>query len=229
MSEAAASEGIRLSGVRAVVAQRMMESLRGSAQLTYFADADITDMLAKRRDWKHSGHSIGLEDCVMAALVSALRDFPDFNALLEDEVVRVSGQVDISVAISSPAGLMTPVVRRVDLLTLSEIAERRRDLVTRAQAGRLKVSEMKGGTITLSNLGLTRVRHFTPILNAPQIALLGLGRIEDTARPDGAGGFVWRKTIGLSLTTDHRAQDGDPSGRFLAAICNELEKFAAEP
>lgn len=229
MSEAIQPKGERLGGVRGVIAQRMMESLSGSAQLTYFADADVTDLLARRAEWKAQGQAIGLEDCVIAALAAVLPEFPDFNAWLDDSVLTRVSQLDVSVAISAPSGLMTPVVRGADALGLSEIAANRRDLVDRALSARLKVSEMKGGTFTISNLGLTRVRHFTPILNRPQVALLGLGRIEDVGQRGGDGELVWRKQMGLSLTADHRVLDGDPSGRFLTALCAALESFSACP
>lgn len=222
-------EGERIQGVRAAIARRMMDSLRDAAQLTYFDDADVTRALTQREGWKAAGQRIGIEDMVIAAIALAVRKFPDFNATVEDDMFRVLPNVDVSVAISTPAGLMTPVVRDVQAASLVEIAERRRDLVTRAMEGRLKVSEMKGGSFTISNLGLTRVRHFTPILNRPQVALLGIGRITDMVGLDAGGTLSNRKLMGLSLTADHRVIDGEPSGRFLACLCEELENFRSEP
>ena len=216
----------KLSGIRAVIAERMLGSLHEAAQLTYFADADITGLLEKRATWKEAGRKIGIEDCIIAALARALAEFPSFNAHCEGDTFTPLKGMDIAVAISSPAGLMTPVVRSAQSASLDDIAASRRDLVARAMEGRLKVSEMKGGSFTISNLGLTRVQHFTPILNRPQVALLGLGRIEPVARPHSDGGVLWGQKIGLSLTADHRVVDGDPSGQFLARICEELEDFA---
>lgn len=219
----------KLGGIRAMIASRMHASLQEAAQLTYFADADISNLLQLRESWKADGHQIGIEDCIVAVLARSLTQFPDFNALLDGEVFSPSAVIDISVAISSPGGLVTPVLRDVGQSGLLGLAEHRRDLVSRAMAGKLKVADMKGGTFTISNLGLTRVRHFTPILNRPQVALLGIGRIEDVAKPDDKGGIRWRKMMGLSLTADHRVLDGDPSGQFLADICKGLEDFTHRP
>lgn len=214
-----------LGGVRAVIAKRMHESLQESAQLTYFADADVTRLLDMRRQWKADGKRIGIEDCIIAAIAGALIDFPEFNATLNKDGLAQQPQLDVSIAISSPSGLVTPVLRDAGAQSLEQIAENRRDLVERALASKLKVSEMKGGTFTISNLGLTRVRHFTPILNRPQVALLGIGRIERIAAEGKDGSLEWRDRMGLSLTADHRVLDGDPSGRFLGRICNALERI----
>lgn len=223
------NQAVRITGIRSVIAKRMVESLASAAQLTYFADADITGLLASREEWKNAGQSVGIEDCIIYAIARSLSGFPDFNATLEEDMFARSDAINMSVAISSPTGLMTPVVRGVEQLSLSDIAEKRRDLVTRALEGRLEVEDMKGGTFTVSNLGLTRVRHFTPILNRPQVALLGIGRIEEVAKQGRNGRLDWRKVVGLSLTADHRILDGDPSGRFLAALCEGLENFDGQP
>ncbi|MEM8696554.1 MAG: 2-oxo acid dehydrogenase subunit E2 [Pseudomonadota bacterium] len=220
--------GERLKPVRAMIASRMKASLEAGAQLSYFADVDVTTLLQSRKEWKAAGHAIGIEDCIIAALSLVLRDFPEFNATLSDGLISVTPVQDIAVAISTDTGLMTPIIRDAGALSLTEIGKKRRDLVQRGRAGTLKVSEMKGGSFTISNLGLTRVRHFTPILNHPQVALLGLGRIEDRYRPDGAGWAVSR-IMGLSLTADHQWLDGEPCGRFLEALCDALEDFSPAP
>lgn len=213
-----------LGGIRAVIAKRMHDSLKETAQLTYFGDADITALMATRRCWKAEGRRVGIEDCIIAAIAKALKKFPEFNAIFDDKGLALQQQLDVSIAISSPAGLVTPVLRGAELDNIEAIAAKRGDLVRRALAGQLAVSDMKGGTFTISNLGLTRVRHFTPILNRPQVALLGIGRIEKVAVPGPDGSTLWRDRMGLSLTADHRVLDGDPSGRFLGEICNALER-----
>jgi len=222
MSGAVEEVGTRLSGARRVIAQRMMQSLATTAQLTYQTDVDITDLLVRRAGWKAAGLRIGIEDCVIAALAGALLAHPQLNGTVDGDVVRIAPAVDISVAISV-GGLMTPVIRDAASLDLRAVAAARASLVERARAGALQVSEMKGGTTTLSNLGLTVVRHFTPILNGGQLTLLGLGRIETRIARDADGGIVDRQTIGLSLTADHRVVDGEPAGRFLGEICERLQ------
>ena len=214
--------GERLAGARRVIAQRMMQSLATSAQLTYHADADITDLMARRAAWKARGVGVSLEDCAIAALAGALAARPQLNGTLQDDVLKLEASVDVAVAISVGGGLMTPVVRNADRLDLAGVAAARADLVARARSSALKVSEMKGGTTTLSNLGLTVVRHFTPILNSGQLTLLGLGRIETRLARRATGDIVERLSLGLSLTADHRVVDGEPAGRLLGDICERL-------
>lgn len=218
---------IPLKGVRGVIAARMMDSLQQSAQLTYHAEADIAPLLVQRQEWKARGLKISVEDCVIHALARVLAEFPHFNGTLEEGVFTPSSGLDLSIAITTPGGLMTPVLRGASCLSLLEIAAARADLVARATAGKLAVSQMKGGSFTLSNLGTTRVRFFTPILNRPQVALLGLGRVEPVLRPDGGDGLRVAQLLGLSLTADHRLLDGYPCGQFLEALCHAVEQFAA--
>jgi pyruvate dehydrogenase E2 component (dihydrolipoamide acetyltransferase) len=214
--------GTHLAGARRVIAQRMMRSLATTAQLTYQTEVDITELLARRSAWKAAGLRIGVEDCAIAALAQALGAHPQLNGVTDGEVLKLASAVDVSVAISVGAALMTPVIRGADRLDLLGIAEARAALVERARAGRLQVSEMKGGTTTISNLGLTVVRHFTPILNGGQLTLLGLGRVETRLARNAAGEIVDRQTLGLSLTADHRIVDGEPAGRLLDAVCERL-------
>lgn len=218
---------IPLKGVRGVIAARMMDSLQHSAQLTYHAEADISILLGQRQAWKEQGQKISVEDCVIHALVRVLADFPHFNGTLEDGLFTPSATLDLSIAITTPGGLMTPVLRDAGSLSLVQIAAARADLVSRANAGKLAVSQMKGGSFTLSNLGTTRVRFFTPILNRPQVALLGLGRVEPVLLPDATGGVRVAQRLGLSLTADHRLLDGYPCGQFLERLCHALERFEA--
>ena len=218
----AQSDGRRLAGARRVIAQRMMQSLAASAQLTYHTDADVTELMARRTGWKARGAGISLEDCAIAALAGALAAQPQLNGTLQDDLLKLEAAVDVAVAISVGDGLMTPVIRNADRLDLAGVAAARADLVARARSGALKVSEMKGGTTTISNLGLTVVRHFTPILNGGQLTLLGLGRIETRLARSATGEVVERLSLGLSLTADHRVVDGEPAGHLLGDICERL-------
>tara|TARA_B100000678_G_C18226228_1_gene508968 strand:- start:2981 stop:3691 length:711 start_codon:yes stop_codon:yes gene_type:complete len=214
-----------LRGVRKVIAQRMQESLKSTAQLTYHADADVTDLMEVRRHWKADGRHISLEDCLLFALTRTLRELTDFNGVADESSFTPSATVDMALAISSPNGLMTPVLRGIESLSLDDLARKRRDTVERALAGKLAVSEMKGGSFTLSNLGHTRVKYFTPILNAGQIGILGVGRMIQQLRLSEQQTPKSRSMLPLSLTTDHRIVDGDPSGRFLTLLCEQLEEF----
>lgn len=216
---------VPLRGVRKIIAQRMQDSLKSTAQLTYHADADITDLMTRRRSWKADGRKVSVEDCLLFAVSKALTAMPDFNGVADEDSLTRSKSVDISLAISSPVGLMTPILRNVQTLSLDDLSKVRRDTVERALSGKLAVSEMKGGSFTLSNLGHTRVRYFTPILNAGQIAILGVGRLVQNLELSDEHALEQRSMLPLSLTADHRIVDGEPAGRFLTLLCEHLENF----
>jgi len=202
---------LRFAGVRGVIARRMAESLATTAQLSFFADAEARAMTSARAAWKEGGVKVGYEDLVIHALSRLLPDFPLFNAHeIEGEVVP-QADIHVGVAIALPGSLVVPCVFDCAGKDLPTIAAERASLVERAPKNRLTVREMSGATISISNLGLTRVRHFTPILNRPQTAIVGLGTI-------GRDG-----TMGVSLTVDHRAIDGAPAGAFLTALVEALE------
>lgn len=205
------TDRLRFTGIRGVIARRMLESVQTTAQLSFFADADAR-MLGRARDaWKSAGQKVGYEDLVIAALARILPAFPLFNAHETDAGVVPQLDINVGVAIALPGALVVPCVFDCAGKTLPEIAAERASLVERAPINKLTVKEMSGGTISVSNLGLTRVRHFTPVLNRPQTTIVGLGRI-------GGDGMM-----GISLTVDHRAIDGQPAGAFLTALCEALE------
>lgn len=209
------TQPLKFTGIRGVIARRMLESVQTTAQLSFFADVDARALTEARGWWKEAGKKIGYEDLVIAALARILPAFPLFNAHEIDGAVIPQGDINVGVAIGLPGALVVPCVFDCAAKSLPEIAAERASLVERAPLNKLTVKEMSGGTISISNLGLTRVRYFTPVLNRPQTAIIGLGRI---AR-DGM--------MGLSLTVDHRAIDGQPAGEFLTALCETLE--AAQP
>lgn len=202
---------LRFAGIRGVIARRMLESLQTTAQLSFFADADSRSLTEARGWWKEAGVKVGYEDLLIAALARILPDFPLFNAHEVDGAVVPQAEINVGVAIGLPGALVVPCVFDCARKSLPEVAAERASLVERAAVNKLTVREMSGGTISISNLGLTRVRHFTPVLNRPQTAIIGLGRI-------GRDGLM-----GLSLTVDHRAIDGQPAGEFLTALCEALE------
>lgn len=218
---------IRISGVRRFIADRMQESLTQAAQLTFHAEADLTQLVARRAAWKAESISIGIEECLIAALARGLAAHPALNGTADNEYIHLYDEVHVAFAVAAPDGLKTPVIRNAANKTLPQLAQERRDLVDRAMTKKLQVSEMKGGTVTLSNLGTTRVQYFTPILNAGQLALLGIGCPTTRVVIDADGKVEGRKFIGLSLTVDHRIVDGEPAARLLTHICESIEQFAA--
>jgi pyruvate dehydrogenase E2 component (dihydrolipoamide acetyltransferase) len=205
------SQPLKFTGIRGVIARRMLESMQTTAQLSFFADADASALTEARGWWKDAGRKVGYEDLVIAALARILPAYPLFNAHEVEGAVVPQAEINVGVAIGLPGALVVPCVFDCAAKSLPEIAAERASLVERAPINKLTVKEMSGGTISISNLGLTRVRHFTPVLNRPQTAIIGLGRI-------GRDGMM-----GLSLTVDHRAIDGQPAGEFLTALCEALE------
>jgi len=224
------TEGRRypFAGIRRLIADKMTRSLQESAQLSFHAEADITRLIERRRDLAVRGRKISLEDYVIASFARTLADHRMFNATIEDGHVTEHEAIDLAIAVASPIGLVTPVLRGADRLDVDTIAALRSDLVARAASGQIKVAEMKGATATLSNLGRSRVRFFTPILNHPQTSILGVGAVGESPVLDAHGQLAVRRSLGLSLTVDHRLIDGAPAARFLDEFCDRLEGFAHE-
>lgn len=214
---------LRLSGLRGMIAGKMRDSLQSTAQLSYFADCDAEALVAARGRLREAGLKVGYEDLVIAALARLLPRHPLLNGRLEGQEIQLSAAVHVSLAIALPGGLVAPALFDVAGLDLAAIAAARAALTERARAGKLTPCEMTGGTITLSNLGTTRVRHFTPILNRPQIALVGLGCIAPRPWVLADGSLGVRRVLGLSLTADHQVVDGQPAGAFLSDLCALLE------
>lgn len=208
---------IKFAGVRGMVARNMMNSLHGTAQLTYTTDVNAAAMMAARKAYKAEDSSISYEDMILKTVADALQKHPAHNGTVDEKGATLSSAIHLAFAVASPAGLMVPVIRDVQDKSCEDISVARRVLVEKTQSNKLEIKDMKGGTFTISNLGQTRVDHFTPILNAGQIALLGIGRIRQYPADTGA------PLIGLSLTVDHRVVDGWASGLFLTTIAEGLE------
>ncbi len=214
----APAERMPLSGVRAVIAERMMGSVSSTAAYTLTIEADAGALLKWRESLKAAakeGERVpSFNDLLARLLVVALREYPDLNAHLEGgEIVR-SSSVNIGVAVDTGRGLVVPVLRDVQSKSVTEIAAGAAELVGRARAGQLTPDEMSGGTFTLSNLGMFDIDAFTPIINVPEVAILGVGRIAERAVVR-KGKIVARPMVVFSLTADHRLVDGGPGARFL--------------
>ncbi|PIV75697.1 MAG: acetoin dehydrogenase [Rhodobacteraceae bacterium CG17_big_fil_post_rev_8_21_14_2_50_65_11] len=216
---------VALRGMRGMIADKMASSLRDAAQLTHHARADVSALVRAKAALAGGGVKVSIEDLLMAALVRVLKQHPDLNGTLREREVVLPEAVDLCVAIALPGNLLAaPAIFGASDMTLPELRAARQDLAARAKINKLTVPEMTGGTFTISNLGLSRVEFFTPILNTPQIAILGVGCVVDVAVP-ADGGVAFRPMTGLSLTFDHRAVDGAPAADFLTALCVEIEGF----
>lgn len=220
---------VPLRGMRGMIASKMLQSLQSSAQLTHHASARLDALQALRERCKAHGRTApSVQDLLLRLVVQTLADFPALNATLEENRITEHQAVHLGLAIPLPGDLLVaPALFDAQALTLGELPEARRVLVARAQAGKLSVGELTGATFTVSNLGRSRVHHFTPILNVPQVAILGIGGVETRAVPVSDG---WRAVdvIGLSLTFDHRAVNGAPAAAFLDVLCERIETLAPE-
>jgi pyruvate dehydrogenase E2 component (dihydrolipoamide acetyltransferase) len=222
-----------MTGVRAVVARRMSESHRTTAPVTLTTEADATAFVELRQRLKASladelGFDLGYNDLLIKLVARALREFPYMNARLEegggDEgAIRHLREVNVALAVDTERGLLVPVVRDADRKGLVEIVRQVRDLVARAQSGQALPDELSGSTFTITNLGMYEVDAFTPLINLPETAILGVGRIK--ARPAVVDGELCvRQTMWLSLTFDHRLVDGAPAARFLQRIVQLIQE-----
>ena len=225
-----ASTSTPLKGVRKVVAKRMMESLTSTAQLTLNTTANAAGILAMRKKVKNADGSLGLNkitlnDLVCFAVSRTLLKYPAFNAHLEDGVLTEFEQVHLGFACDTPRGLLVPVIRSAQALGLKAFSDEAKRLAGGAIDGSLSPDFLSGGTFTVSNIGSFGIETFTPVINLPQTAILGVGAI--TPRPavaaDGTIGVEQR--LNLSLTIDHQVIDGADGARFLRDLVAAIENI----
>ena len=205
--------------IRRTIAKRMMQSLQETAQLTLTAWADVT-FLAEQR--KQLAPNIGWNTWVLRAVVLALGEHPNLNAVWEDSQIRRFDHVHLGVAADTSDGLLVPSIKHAEQLNLLELHRSVSQLVQKAQEGKLSSSELSGSTFTVTNLGSYGIQFFTPILNPPEAAILGVGLIEPHVMFKDRN-LVQRERLPLSLTFDHRMVDGAPAARFLQTIARLLE------
>ena len=206
--------------MRKVIAERMQQSLQGSAQLTISTEVDVTQLIDRRQEVRQE-FNVTYTDFIVQACAHALRQHPRMNASLEGNTIHVHGDIHVGLAVALDEGLIVPVVRDVDKKSLKDIAAEAKTLAEKARASQLKLEEVSGGTFTVSNLGMYGVDAFTPIINAPQSGILGVGRIVE--KPVIYRGEITKRSMMvLSLTFDHRVIDGAPAGAFLQTVADLL-------
>lgn len=210
----------KLSGVRKITAQRLSDSYRNAVHVTINMEV-LADNLLNLKSKMEGSPSLTI--IMLKLIAKALKDFPEANATLEGDKLTTYDSINIAVAIDSPFGLLTPVLRDVDKKSIKTLSDEYGDLVERARNGGLKEKDFVGGTFTITNLGMLDVDSFTPIINPPQIAILGINRIKDSAIIEN-GSVKSVKTMYLSLSFDHRAIDGAPAARFLQKIKQYFEE-----
>ncbi|MGO8759215.1 MAG: dihydrolipoamide acetyltransferase family protein [Terracidiphilus sp.] len=213
-----------ISTIREKIARRMRESLQSTAQYTLNTSADAGGLLLLRARLKAStgAPNININDMVMFCTVKALLDVPDLNVLFADGKLYRGREVHLGFACDTPKGLLVPVVRNAQDLSPAQLAARVKELSQQAVAGRISADDLTGGTFTVSNLGGFGIESFTPLLNPPQVAILGVDAIQlKPVRRDGKVEFI--DSIGLSLTLDHQIVDGAPGARFLKVVREKIE------
>jgi pyruvate dehydrogenase E2 component (dihydrolipoamide acetyltransferase) len=226
---------IPLSNVRKIIASAMYNSLHQSAQLTHHLSANASGMMQMRKEIKRRvnegyPHDITLNDMVCYAVIRALKAYPEANAHFLEGKIRQFDRVNLGLAVDTERGLLVPALPDADDLSLPDLSSRLSQLVEASRSGKVSPDLLapEAGSFTVSNLGNYGVEMFTPVINLPQVAILGVNTIlqRPAALPDGT--FAFQPFIGLSLTYDHRAIDGGPATRFLAEIKNQVESLSLD-
>ncbi|GAA3041307.1 2-oxoglutarate dehydrogenase, E2 component, dihydrolipoamide succinyltransferase [Pseudonocardia yunnanensis] len=230
---------VKMPRLRQVIAQRMTESLRVSAQLTTVQEVDVTHIArlrarAKAEFERREGVKLTFLPFFVKAAVEALKAFPQVNASINEETKEVvyHGAVHMAIAVDTPRGLLVPVIKNAEDLNLAGLARRIADVAERTRSNKIGPDELSGGTFTVTNIGSAGALFDTPIINQPQVAILGTGKITKqptvVTGPDGEDSIAIRSVCYLPLTYDHRLVDGADAGRFVSAIKARLEEGAFE-
>ena len=214
---------IPLTGMRRTIAQRMHDSLSELAQANHRMEVDMTEAVRMREKLKGLGFKFSYNDLILRCVAHALERHPSMNAGMTKDAVVEHRAIGIGMAVATPTGLLVPVIRDANRLSLAQIAESARDLAQRAKEGRLSPDELTGGTFTVTNLGMYGIDSFTPIINAPEAGILGVGAIKKRAVVLEDDTICARPMMWLSLTYDHRVVDGAPAAEFLRTVRDLLE------
>ena len=219
---------VPMTRLRASIAKRLVEAQHNAAMLTTFNEVDMSPVMALRRKYqdefqaRHNGTRLGFMSFFVRTSVEALKRFPSVNASIDGNDIVYHGFYDIGVAVTTDRGLVVPVVRDADALSLAQIEDQISEYGVKARDGKLSIDEMMGGTFTISNGGVFGSLLSTPILNPPQTGILGMHKIQERAMVVD-GEVVIRPMMYLALSYDHRLIDGQEAVRFLIAIKGLLE------
>ena len=228
LPEAEVVERVPLKGVRGIIADRMGTSVHTTARVTLFMEVDATEFVAvrsrlKQRVEKEWGFAPGYNDLLAKIVAASLRKFPNLNARLVPDAIELLGHINLGMAVDTERGLLVPVIRDADRKSLQQFGAEFRELAERARIGRSLPDDLTGGTFTITNLGMYDVDAFTPVINLPEAAILGVGRIgpKPVAMDDQV---VIRQRWNLCLVFDHRLVDGAPAALFLQYIKQLIEE-----
>ncbi len=215
-----------LSSMRQVIARRMLQSTTGIPHFFVTVSVDVTDLLAWRKELKKSGQNYSLNDFIIKAAALALRDFPALNSSTDGKAVRWRSRVNVGMAVSVPEGLVVPVIRDADRLSLAELHAQAAKLALRARDGKLAPDDMAGGTFTVSNMGMLDVENFTAIINPGESGILAVSSVLPQAVVR-QGAVVARSLMKITLSSDHRVVDGAMAARFVNKVRSLIEDLEA--
>jgi pyruvate dehydrogenase E2 component (dihydrolipoamide acetyltransferase) len=218
-------ETVQLTPMRRIVGERMTKSKQSAPHFYLSMDVDMTEISRRRSALKEKGETLvpSINDFVLSACAHALRDFRSLNAAFTDHGVEIYSDINIGMAVALEEGLVVPVIRNADRLSLQELAKQSRELAEKAQKKKLFPLDYESGTFTVSNLGMFGVDNFIAIINPPQCAILAVGQVAPRVVPHGEGIAV-RPMMTMSLSADHRVVDGAIAARFLQEIKRHLER-----
>ncbi len=216
--------GTPMTGIRKLIADKMLRSHQTVPAVTLVTRADVTE-LVDLRERINAGNRprVSFTDFIVRASALALREHPVLNSTIQGDRIILQADVAIGVAVALESGLIVPVIRAADTLTVREVSARLRDLADQARRGTLAAEECSGGTFTITNLGMYGITEFTPLINVPESAILGVGAIEEVLRRGPSGDIEPRRLMSLCLTHDHRHIDGAPAAAFLGRVRTLLE------
>ena len=222
-------EDVKMPNIRKIIAKQMCASLTGMAQLTLNTSFDATKIMELRKSFKVGAEKMGLanitlNDIILYAVSRVILNHKGCNAHCLDETIRYFNTVNLGIAVDSPRGLMVPTLFGAEKLSLNELSKAAKGVISAAQGGTISPDLLKGATFTISNLGAMGIESFTPIINPPQVAILGVDCITRRVK-EVNGEDVFYSAMGLSLTFDHRVLDGADAARFLKDLVFALENF----
>ncbi|GAG56616.1 unnamed protein product, partial [marine sediment metagenome] len=205
----------KLTGVQKIIAERLTYSYKNIPQFTLCRKIDIAPLLSIRKEVNallDQQLYLSLVDFIIKALILTFKKFPEFNAIFEEENYKFIKEININLAVATDRGLMVPVLKNLEGKDIFEIAQLRREIADKALKGKLQPEDFEDGTFTITNLGLQGIEYFNPIINPPQVAILGIGQSEKMSLP-------------LSLSMDHRIIDGAKGADFLQLLSKELASY----
>jgi pyruvate dehydrogenase E2 component (dihydrolipoamide acetyltransferase) len=221
------SKKIPLKGIRKVIAERMTLSWHTAPRVTQVMEVDMTEAVRfrdkHRSNWEEQGVRVSLNDILIKVMSQALREFPEINSSMKGDEIEVYGNVNIGIAVATERGLIVPVLQNTHRKSLLEIAQGSRVLIQRTQDGKIGPDDLKFGTFTITNLGAYGIDLFTPIINQPESAILGVGKLDRKVKVIDGDKIAIRWMMNLCLVFDHRVIDGASAAQFLSKVREILE------